>query len=99
MNKAIQFNTGRIVATPGAIEALRRNKIEPVVYMAKHLSGNWGVMPEEDKQLNEAALEDGSRLMSAYLLPDETKLWIITEATSDAAGNRSATTLLLPEEY
>jgi len=36
--------------------------------------------------------------LSAYFLPDETKLWIITEATDDA-GNRVATTFLLTDEY
>lgn len=32
-------------------------------------------------------------LGAAYALPDGTRLWVITEA------DRSATTLLLPEEY
>ncbi len=39
------------------------------------------------------SLRAGFRLLSAYALPDGTRLWIITEA------NRSYTTLLLPEEY
>ena len=38
-------------------------------------------------------LREGLRLVSAYHLPDGTKLWIITEA------DRSATTILLPDEY
>ena len=39
------------------------------------------------------ALVSGERLLSAYELPGSHKVWIITEA------DRSATTLLLPEEY
>jgi hypothetical protein len=38
-------------------------------------------------------LIDGSRLFSAYHLTNGTKVWIITEA------DRSATTVLLPDEY
>jgi len=38
--------------------------------------------------------------LSSYLLPNETKLWIITEAVMNPdTGERAATTLLLPEEY
>jgi hypothetical protein len=36
---------------------------------------------------------EGTRVFSAYELLDGTRIWIITEA------NRSATTILLPEEY
>ncbi len=43
--------------------------------------------------MNAEALSTGGRLLSAYALPDGTRLWIITEA------DRSATTLLRPEEY
>ena len=52
-----------------------------------------------DEQANNEALHTGARLFSAYFLPDETKLWIITDAVVDEHGNRQATTLLLPEEY
>jgi hypothetical protein len=38
-------------------------------------------------------LKHGFRLLSAYTLPGGCKIWIITEA------DRSATTILLPEEY
>jgi hypothetical protein len=48
--------------------------------------------------LNDESLKDGSRLLSAYLLKDGTKIWIITEAEDDN-GKREATTILLPEEY
>ena len=50
------------------------------------------------KALNDAALVDGSRLLSSYTMRNGTKLWIITEA-SDNDGNRAATTILLPSEY
>ena len=56
-------------------------------------------MCEEDKQANEQALQDGSRIFSAYVLKTTgEKVWVITEAIDDQ-GRRAATTILLPEEY
>lgn len=48
---------------------------------------------DEDVHENERALEQGSRLFSAYGLDDGTRIWVITEY------DRSATTILLPLEY
>lgn len=93
-----RFSLGQTVATPGALEALQRNNSTGLEYLRRHASGDWGIVCEEDKQANDEALKTGARLLSAYFLPDETKLWIITEA-ADGRGNRQATTFLLPEEY
>jgi hypothetical protein len=100
MSKAVSFSLGRVVATPGALAALERVGKSPIDYLQKHAKGEWGELDEEDKRANAEALESGARLLSAYLLPDETKLWIITDAVVDEdTGERYATTLLLPEEY
>jgi len=93
----ICFSPGLIVITPGAMEAINKNQKTPLEYLSMHLSGNWGCVSPEDKMLNDLAIENGERVMSAYLLPDETKIWIITEAEYE--GVREATTILLPEEY
>ena len=42
---------------------------------------------------HDEAVQDGSRILSAYSTLKGKKVWVITEA------NRSLTTLLLPEEY
>jgi len=94
----VLFPLGQVVATPGALEALQRNNSTGLEYLRRHASGDWGIVSEDDKQGNNEALQNSARLMSAYFLPDETKLWIITEAADDD-GNRAATTLLLPDEY
>ena len=94
-----KFQPGRIVATPGALEALGRNDTDGREYIRRHASGDWGIVCDEDGQLNDQAVEDGGRILSAYLLPDETKVWIITDAVIDDRGHREATTILLPEEY
>ena len=94
----IGFSLGQTVATPGALEAMRRNNTTGLEYLRRHASGDWGMVCEEDKEANDEALQSGARVLSAYVLPDETKLWIITDAEDDQ-GNRQATTFLLPEEY
>lgn len=80
------------MGTPGAISLLEENNKAASELLDRHVSGDWGDLCEDDKQLNEAALKEGSRLFSSYTL-GEGKLWIITEA------DRSSTTLLLPSEY
>lgn len=93
-----RFHMGQIVGTPGALEALQRSGQNPAEFLRRHVVGDWGDMSDDDKQLNEESLVDGSRLMSVYMTVKGTKLWIITEA-SDDEGHRCCTTLLLPDEY
>jgi hypothetical protein len=96
---AVSFDLGPIVSTPGALEALRACDADPLQYLGRHARGDWGDLCEEDKHSNNAALQTGARLMSAYTLPDGTKLWVITDAEIDDNHNRQATTFLLPDEY
>lgn len=84
---------GVLLATPGAMEAARAAGVGLGVYVIRHANGDWGDVCSEDRQANEAALQDGSRLLSAYKLPRGERIWVITEA------DRSATTVLLPAEY
>ncbi len=93
LDPEILFNLGRVLATPGALDALRRNQCGAWAYLSRHVTGDWGALDRADAAENELSLREGLRLLSAYALPDGTRLWIITEA------DRSATTLLLPDEY
>jgi len=88
-----RFPLGQTMATPGALAALEQAEESPATYLSRHVSGDWGELGPEDKRANENALRDGDRLLSAYVLSTQERLWIITEA------DRSYTTLLLPEEY
>ena len=94
----MKFPLGQLVATPGALRALQEAGQSPAFFLDKHVSGDWGEVCDGDRLLNDQALVDGSRLLSAYRTLRGVKIWIITEAT-DEAGNRAATTLLLPSEY
>ena len=88
-----RFELGQTVATPGALAAFRRTGDTPLPYLARHANGNWGELDEKDKAENDFSVENGFRILSAYRLADDTRIWIITEA------DRSVTTILLPEEY
>ncbi|MBP0635916.1 hypothetical protein [Cupriavidus sp. AcVe19-6a] len=88
-----RFRLGRLVATPGALAALRAAKSHPIALIVRHLGGDWGELDDDDRQQNEIALVAGMRLLSSYTLETGRKVWVITEA------DRSATTLLLPDEY
>ena len=87
------FPLGRIVATPGALAALERAKQPPTSFLARHAIGDWGELEPTDVAENEYSVAHGLRLLSSYRTDAGERLWIITEA------DRSATTLLLPEEY
>jgi hypothetical protein len=93
-----KFSCGILLSTPGASEAFQRNNQTPFLFLQKHLSGDWGELCEEDREANNQALVDGSRLLSAYRLNDGTKVWLITEAVGEN-GRRESSTFLLPEEY
>lgn len=87
------FALGRIVATPGALEALERAGKSPADFLARHQRGDWGDLSDDDRRENEFSLGRHLRLFSAYQLDRDVKIWIITEA------DRSATTILLPSDY
>lgn len=99
VNKKPLFSLGQVVATPAVLEALERAGQATSEFLSRHVCGDWGeALCDDDKALNDEALKDGSRLLSAYRLKTGVKFWIITEVQDDN-GHRAATTFLLPEEY
>jgi len=88
-----RFALGQLVATPGALESFQESGQSPLEFIARHVTGDWGDLEEEDRQENEFSVANGFRLLSAYTLSTGQRVWIITEA------DRSVTTMLLPSEY
>jgi hypothetical protein len=93
LQQAPKFPLGQLAATPGALQAMQASGQTPGFFLQRHVTGDWGEVGEEDGRLNDEALKDGSRILSAYRTLKGEKLWIITEA------DRSVTTVLLPDEY
>jgi hypothetical protein len=95
------FNTGQIVATRGVYDLACENP-DFAKFVQKslnrHVKGDWGDVDDEDKQANDQALKQDTRLLSSYnddRFPKNgvATIWIITEA------DRSATTILFHDEY
>ena len=79
--------------TPGELRALEKAEQQPAEFLDRHANGDWGEVIEEDKRENALSVQQGFRILSAYTTSAGDRLWIITEA------DRSATIILLPEEY
>ena len=90
------FNLGQVLITRGLNELISENsRLEFFIYhcLKRHQMGEWGDLDDEDKELNNEAVETGERIFSSYNFTSEITIWIITE------WDRKYTTILLPEEY
>ena len=95
---AIRFQLGKVVMTQGVAEIAYRTNLRGYLSATARAIG---AHRAEDKETNDDAVKTGGRILSAYPIDPslpckgygENTVWIITEA------DRSATTLLLPDEY
>jgi hypothetical protein len=85
------FRLGRLVATHNALGKLTQQDILRAIQ--RHQAGDWGDVDTHDREANDRALTEGTRLFSVYHSEKQLKFWVITEA------DRSVTTLLMPEDY
>ena len=85
------FPTGQLVCTPRVMEEICPYEVAEA--FDRHRQGDWGIVCEHDKLENDVSLEENLRLKSGYFDSNGKLFWIVT------APNRSATTILLPEEY
>lgn len=91
-NKAL-FDLGQTYMTIGAREALAESNQLPSEFLARHQSGDWGIVCEDDRKENDLSIRENFRILSSYKTSQDIKIWVITEA------DRSSTTILLPDEY
>lgn len=87
------FALGQVVMTPGAMAAFEASGDDPLAFLFRHVTGDWGELSPEDIAENELSLREGFRLLSAYKLSNGERIWVITES------DRSSTCMLLPSEY
>jgi hypothetical protein len=90
MNTAL-FPLGQTVITPAALSQLHPEDVKAC--LDRHAAGDWGEASESDSQSNQTALTEDARLFSVYTDRNNARFWIITES------DRSATTVLLPDDY
>lgn len=107
------FELGSIVATHAALNELERAETLPTALLSRHAAGDFGdfgkyaeikltareeregaLATDDGAKLNAWGVRHAGRIISKYVLPTtDAVVWIITEQ------DRSATTILLPEEY
>ena len=88
------FPVGQVMVTAGVHDKMGNKNFATFVHnsLRRHISCDFGDVCPEDWKANQLALISESRIFSAYD-NREGKIWIITEA------DRTATTVLFPEEY
>jgi len=59
------FELGQIVATPGALAAVKKAGQQPGEFLTRHVHREWSDLDDEDRRENEYSLEHGFRLLSA----------------------------------
>ena len=87
------FPLGRVLATPGALDAMTRANQTADEFLRRHIAGDWGELDAHDLAENLYSLKHGFRILSSYRTNAGTVVWVITEA------DRASTTILLPQEY
>ena len=92
MSNRSLFSMGEVVVTMNALTHAKQYQIDLIALLARHNTGDWGDLEDDDKYANEDALREWTRIFSSYTCA-AIKVWIITEA------NRALTTILLPEDY
>ena len=85
------FPLGQTVITRNALHTLDQYSV--LDCLIRHAQCDWGDVSDGDREENNISLQEGFRLFSVYSDSQGQKFWIITEA------DRSATTVLMPEDY
>lgn len=87
------FSPGHIDVAPAALNAMKQNSCLPIKLLARHLTGDWGVVGDELARANKAALQTGNRVHSRYQLSEDCSIEVITE------WGLPLTTFVLPRGY
>lgn len=93
------FYLGELAVTDEAdcVLFLEKPKEDLVDLLKRHVSGDWGEISLEEKDRNDKAIEDGSRILSVYTLSTGKKILILTEAANEL-GHREITKILTSNE-
>lgn len=83
----MRFDIGEIVITPAANDALAANSLTLEDLLTRHRAGDWGEVSAQVREVNERGLLEQFNLQSAYPLPDQRRLVVVTN------GERTATTI------
>ncbi|HEV3436564.1 MAG TPA: hypothetical protein VG122_04355 [Gemmata sp.] len=80
-----KFDFGQVVATPGALKAIRSSGQTPSMFLRRHINGDWGEhLDAYDLKQNQIALRECGRLVSAYQTGKGDDIWITTKTDRSA---------------
>jgi hypothetical protein len=88
---ASTFPIGQLVATKNALAHLTMSDIQTA--LSRYGRRDWGDLCKADREENDLAVDGDGRILAVYVAENGTRFWVITEL------DRSATTILLPEDY
>ena len=86
------FNPGHIHYSAGVRLEFAARNLNPLFFLIRHFSGDWGDVSSEERQENEENLASGGRLFSRYNAPFG-ELWIVT------TDDRTETFMCFPDQY
>ena len=90
------MKTGQMVMTRGIADKMVSNMrfaLEVDLSIRFYMKGNWGTVSEDSKEMNDLNMQSGTGDLLGEYKTCEGRIWIKTE------HDRSATTILFPEEY
>lgn len=90
-DKKARFRCGQLCTTPAALDKVGRAGL--IRLLERHLSGDWVIPVKAMQGPMRRHFAAGTGLFHGIRISKELRIMIITEA------DRSATTILLPEEY
>lgn len=90
MNLTRTFELGRTAATATVAETFSTPELAGLI--RRHLRGEVGLLSPDDAEANRLAIKHGDRVFSRFDT-EHGDVYVITEA------DRSATTILFPDEY
>jgi hypothetical protein len=85
------ISLGHVLATSAVIEHLTRNRLPYLRLVLRHMSGDWGEVESDDRELNQQSVLDGDSILSIYTIAG-TEVCVFTRA------DRSYTFVLLASE-
>lgn len=88
----VLFETGTICATAAVWDCFPNAKFL-LNLVERHQSGDWGELPDEERESSTQAVVQGEIIKSQYTTESGDVIWVMTES------DRSITVILFPYEY
>ena len=86
MVSQIKFDPDEIMASPNAERVLKASSENPVFYLWRHLTADWGVLTPQERERNDIALARGGTIASCFRLSTGEVVFCATDAERTHTG-------------